>query len=202
MRFLVENGTNVEVMNIFGLTPLGTLSMKSQNDPTECKTQLLLECGTNIEAMDEMGNKILSGASSWVFAANVAFLLDHEAKIGARNVTGTTALHEAACHGQVSTLSVLLDRGADIEARDVYGQTALYMAADADSRDVARELLERGADTTVTSVNGLTPYCGLVCRDPRCQTCSKVSKPLMQVADNNRKVRKREMPRRPNALDV
>ena len=113
VRCLVENGTNVDAMNIFGLTPLGTLNTKSQNYPTECKMQLLLECGANTEAMDEMENRILSGASSPGFA-NVAFLLDHEAKIGARNVTGTTALHKAACQGQVSTLSVLLDRGADI----------------------------------------------------------------------------------------
>ena len=56
VRSLVENETNVDAMNLFGLTPLGTLNMKSQNDPTECKMQLLLECDANIEAINEMKN--------------------------------------------------------------------------------------------------------------------------------------------------
>ncbi|XP_045137009.1 uncharacterized protein LOC123519625 isoform X2 [Portunus trituberculatus] len=45
------------------------------------------------------------------------------------NICGTTALHEAASHGQDGCVSLLLSVGADSQQRDTYGQTPRLLAA-------------------------------------------------------------------------
>jgi ankyrin repeat protein len=85
-------------------------------------------------------------------------LLDHGAKVNARNSYGSTPLHDAALSGQRQIVEMLLERGAEIDARDQdSGATPLYNAASWGKLDVVRLLMEKGADINVRTKVGKTP---------------------------------------------
>ncbi len=70
---------------------------------------------------------------------------------------GTTALNQAALHGQLDAVTVLLAAGAEIDARCFGGWTALNLAANHAHFDVVRTLLTAGADGTIANREGHRP---------------------------------------------
>lgn len=92
---------------------------------------------------------------------DVAFLkilLDHGAKVEARNSCGETALHNSAERGGAECVQLLLNRGSDVGARTKVGRTAMHEAAKFGSQDVVQILLDNGADPGITDKFGRTPF--------------------------------------------
>lgn len=84
-----------------------------------------------------------------------AFLLSKGADIGTPGHQGATALHDAACRGDLAMLDFLLERRAPLEVHNAYGGTpldaAVYMAVNlptpgVDYPAVAARLLAAGAE--------------------------------------------------------
>ena len=71
---------------------------------------------------------------------------------------GTTALAEAAGHGQLEAAALLLDRGASPSKPGSRGHTPLMEAACNGHAAVLRMLLQRGADLTATDPEGATAF--------------------------------------------
>jgi len=94
-------------------------------------------------------------------ASMVRLLLDHGAKVTARDACGDTPLHAAAYGMGKTVLPLLLDRGADPGARNLRGQTPLHLAAYAFcnpyTRDMGRALIRAGARRAPRDRAGLTP---------------------------------------------
>ncbi len=129
--------------------------------------ELLLEAGADIEATsDAFGNEFIvrteKGRTPLIWAAArhdcqrmqkrmCNFLLDNGANVNARNVSGRTALQEAAMSARYdyidprATLELLLTRGAHINAYDMYGWTALTECGLYGKKEVAELLLAHGA---------------------------------------------------------
>jgi len=78
-------------------------------------------------------------------------LLDHGAKVDARDREERTPLMLACRSGHVEAATILLDHGADLNAVDVEQGNAIHFAAGAGQVEIARLLVSRGAD--VKSVN-------------------------------------------------
>jgi ankyrin repeat protein len=95
---------------------------------------------------DTYPNPPLFAASGGGSTATIRLLLGHGADPNRRATIhnpGATALHEAACRGQLEALEALLDAGADPGVRDpIYDSTPAGWANEF-GKHAARELLER-----------------------------------------------------------
>ena len=67
-------------------------------------------------------------------------LLEHGAKINARDSKRNTALHLACRNNHVSLVELLRDKGADISIKNKAGKTAKAVALDLEHRDAAAAL--------------------------------------------------------------
>ena len=70
---------------------------------------------------------------------------------------GRTALHYAACDGDIDSVCRLVADGADVNLQDKRGWTPLHFAAQARSKESVVYLLEHGAAVDVEDVHGNTP---------------------------------------------
>ncbi|XP_045110134.1 LOW QUALITY PROTEIN: ankyrin-2-like [Portunus trituberculatus] len=84
------------------------------------------------------------------------------------NICGTTALHQAASHGQNGCVELLLSAGANHQQGDRYGQTPGHLAAMFGHKSIYELLEHRG-------MQGATCYAGANCR---------AGTTAMQVRDN------------------
>lgn len=75
----------------------------------------------------------------------VAWLLEQNADVDAKDGNGNTPLHLAAFMGRGQVAASLLDRGAHVNAPNSYGYTPLAMAARNQHLDSAELLVARGA---------------------------------------------------------
>ncbi|MBV9125223.1 MAG: ankyrin repeat domain-containing protein, partial [Planctomycetes bacterium] len=85
------------------------------------------------------------------------FLTRDKTSLGARTLSGETALHIAARLGHVKVAEVLLAHGADVNARDRSKITPLHRAAEYGRSDVVKLLLAHQADRHARSWDGQTP---------------------------------------------
>ncbi|XP_053687555.1 uncharacterized protein LOC128737033 [Sabethes cyaneus] len=70
-------------------------------------------------------------------------LIDHQAKVNARNRFGQVPLHVAAWNGHHKVVELLIARGANVEAVDDLRRTPLLIAAYAGYLDVVRVLIDK-----------------------------------------------------------
>ncbi|CAN0022953.1 unnamed protein product, partial [Laminaria digitata] len=96
-------------------------------------------------------------ASSGGHAVTMTRLLEHGARVNARDSEGETALLKAARNGQDSAVEVLIRAGADVNVPDSYGRTPLHFAAETLVMKSAEALLLCGARVNVRDSWGRSP---------------------------------------------
>jgi len=123
--------------------------------------KLLLECGADLEVVDEGGELPLHKAAEAARRGVLRVLLMHGANIDApRQTDGATALHLAAYTGHGDVCSLLVGEGADLEARTPKGQSALHFAAISGylhETNAIDWLVRLGADVDAQDHLGWTP---------------------------------------------
>ena len=87
----------------------------------------------------------------------VSLLLQHGAKVNARDSEGGVALHTAAALGKTRIARKLILAGGDVNVRDVRGNTPLHVSAGSGHLGVVRLLLDNGPDLHAANKEGLTP---------------------------------------------
>lgn len=138
---LVKNGSDVNVRDEFGNTPLMAAAMNADAGVLE----LLLEAGADLNATNKAGASALMCAAT--FEDKARMLVAKGADVKARSRVGNTALILAARKaGNSRTVRLLLDQGAEANGTNIFGATALMAATAAEDADSVRELLDRGAD--------------------------------------------------------
>lgn len=122
---LLNNGTNVNVKDIFGNTALYWAAFRGYVEIL-C---LLVRRGANINCRNNLGWSPLHAASRWGLTTCISLLLDAGAEIDCRTVDGKTPLHVAASSGREKSVETLLIEGAQINAVDNIGRTPMDLAS-------------------------------------------------------------------------
>jgi ankyrin repeat protein len=124
----------------------------------EAVVELLLESGSQIEAVDDNGNTPLIKAVGDESRLQIAKqLLKRGANIDAKNNHGVTPLLVAVQSGSEKMVQLLLQRRPDIEARSKDGETALLIAAKGGFAAIAQALLASGAECVAGYPQGGAP---------------------------------------------
>lgn len=121
-------------------------------DATLDQLKIWLKQGANPD--DELLNAVTGGDLS-----RVRYLLDHGAKVDARDTEGYTALQNAVRTDRKEIAAYLIEHHADLAARDRDGWTALMFAVWRDSPELVRKLVTGGAQMEAPNPQGLTPLC-------------------------------------------
>lgn len=94
---------------------------------------------------DSCGCTALHIAAQCGSSAMAKILIEHGAKVNAREAWEETPLHIAAREGSAEVCELLLDHGADIDPVNANGRTPLVTAAHAGKEAVCEMLLAKGA---------------------------------------------------------
>ncbi|KAF7550502.1 hypothetical protein G7Z17_g5661 [Cylindrodendrum hubeiense] len=153
VKLLIENGTDVEYKDSFGLTPLFLSVTYGQ----EAIVKLLLENGADIESKDVNMQTSLSWTAEKGHEAIVKLLLENGAAVESKDVFGQTPLFLSVTNGYEVIVKLLLEKGADIESKDRFDRTPLLLSIVKKNTVIAKLLLENGTNVESRDVNRRTP---------------------------------------------
>jgi ankyrin repeat protein len=171
-RILIERHADINARDSSGMTPLHITSP----DDSPIGTQLddryfevvryLPEHGAEVDVQANTINSTPLHSASWFGSVKVAqLLLEHGAKVNARNEEGCTPLLSSLIRLDdtfpdfyFDTIRLLLEHGADVEALDNDHSTPLHVASKYGSLKAAKLLLEHGAGVHLQNNEGQTPF--------------------------------------------
>lgn len=147
---LDANASNAAMRN--ELTPLQYATIHGYS----CCAELLLLYKADHACVDDQGNTLAHLAV--MYNQGHLLLLFHDKQIGLSvpNHRDETALHWAACRGNLPLVQALVECAATIEAVDSTGKTPLHAAIVADHSEVVSYLISVGADATKKTSGGST----------------------------------------------
>ena len=123
------------------------------------QVKLHIAAGTNLNAYDSTGKTALMWASEMHQLAAAKLLVAagadvHRTSKGA--ISGFTAVHYAAGHGDNRIIELLLAAGAKVDVKGMWRATALHQAAFNGHESTVLLLLKKGADATAVKEDGST----------------------------------------------
>ena len=145
VEFLLEQGAEADQRDMQNQTALDrVLSATRAPQPAKLRIiETLLSHGADVNA-GPIRPLSLAAQSGDLEAARL--LLQHGAKVDAKDANGGRPLHGAACQGDCALIGLLLDQGADVNAKTGDGVTPLHLAAWRGNRAAVNLLLARGAE--------------------------------------------------------
>ncbi|GLT42368.1 hypothetical protein SLA2020_163710 [Shorea laevis] len=152
VRYLVENGANVNAADLSGKTPLlyaATLGPKKL-------VQMLITKGADVKAESRVGTP-LHAASAGGQKDNVEVLLENHADPNAVSPEHRTPLMLAISALSVDCVKLLLEGKADANHTSLSGSTTLALAAHKGSPGIIKCLLKYGANPEAIDCRGLKP---------------------------------------------
>lgn len=159
MICLVENGADVNAVNLRDVTPL---MMACDDDSNMDVVRYLMRRGADMQLKDVDGFTALLYAitSDSDFALDILrFLIQNGADVNTRNLEEATPLMLASWNGYLDKVKFLIEQEADVDAQDENGDTALHYAASTDEpspAQIVNTLLIAGASHR-SNTSGLTP---------------------------------------------
>jgi ankyrin repeat protein len=144
VRFLLDNGAEIEAFNGYGTTAL----ISSLDKPSDGETALLLiERGADPHHGSKAGHTPLRGAALFGMERVVGALLNHGADPNVADEVGLTPLMWASRHEHTGIVRLLLKNGAAPNARDTLGRLALHWALECQqyTMDIAELLVSNGS---------------------------------------------------------
>lgn len=173
-RALVAHGAEIDIRDDMGEPLIISISYRYPEI-----AQFLIESGADLQLTDDRSRStILMAACSQDQVDFVKFLLAKGMDVNQQSAFGTTALTDAASHGNTTIAKLLIEHGADVNVRSkADGRTALHTAAADGYLDFVILLLESDADYTVRDFEGLTPLGAALAYQPY---PGRVSKPTFK----------------------
>jgi len=150
-------------------------AVKQDDLPT---VEALLARGMDVDTTDANANTLLMIATQEHRIGMARRLLQANAKVGARNRYGETALMLAAADGNPEMVKLMLDHGASI---NISGWNPLIYAAWRGHTEVVKYLLDKGAEVDAVSPDGITALM-MATRDGHMDTVRLL---LWELADPN-----------------
>ena len=157
LRFLLQNGANVNAKNLSGDTALTAVFQYHLERRLVLETvKLLLSFGADINAENFRSETPLKLACLMNFDQAAELLLELGCKT--RNEDSYTPMHHAAEHNNGKLVEMLIQCGADANVKDdLNAMTPLHLAATVNSVIAAQVLLKNGVDKEVVNKLGETP---------------------------------------------
>ena len=118
------------------------------------EVQRLLDAGTNVNAVDNMGFSALKYACVHGQDLVAELLISRDAEVDLTSRAGVTALMEACTMGQEVCVRLLLEHCAEVDRTNSHGQTALMFACTHGRDACVRLLCEYGASRTAADTQG------------------------------------------------
>jgi ankyrin repeat protein len=110
----------------------------------------------NIE-VPKFGLTPLHGATMNGDIKTVKFLIEHNAKLNAKDIKGGTPIFAACWIGKLSVVKYLVEKGAEIDITTNDGATVLHYASQSGNLDLVKFLTSKGLDVNSQADNGATP---------------------------------------------
>jgi ankyrin repeat protein len=152
IRFLSENGLDVNCQDSFGTFALGIASRERHSD----LVRLLGQCGADVNLQDKEGVCSLMVATSGGHLEICRHLLRCRAKVDLLDNEGWSSLMVAVAADNVDLVLLLLERGAQINLQDESGTSSLMLSCLAGYTRVTKVLLGHGADVNLQNSDGIT----------------------------------------------
>jgi ankyrin repeat protein len=147
LKFLIDNGADVNAKNLKGTTALHYATMLSQDD----SVKLLIQNKADVNAKDLKGITALHYATVLSQDDSVKLLIQNKADVNAKDLNGATALHYATELGEADSVKLLIQNKADVNAKTLDGHTPLYFAATDGNSIIVKILIENGGDINANS---------------------------------------------------
>ena len=154
VKFLIENGVDVNEKNLLGKTPLYEAASSGYLE----LVKFLVEKGADVNAKTNNGVTALHDAAYNGYLEIEKFLVEKGADINAKTNSGRTPLHEAASGNKLEALKFLVEKNADVNAKTNDGVTPLHEAATSGNIIIIHLLVKKGADVNAKNNKGLTPF--------------------------------------------
>jgi len=140
VKFLLNNGANVNIQNKHGKTALHEAVFFRKNKIIE----LLLENLADVNIKDNDGNTVLHISTKFktIGIEIVNLILNKGSYINIKDNKGNTALHIAVIFNRTERIKLLLEKGADVNIKNDEGKTALNMAIEKEDKKIAELFLD------------------------------------------------------------
>ncbi|XP_074104169.1 L-asparaginase isoform X2 [Cotesia typhae] len=143
VRVLLEMGANVHIKDRFDRTPL---TEAVENDHHEI-IKLLRQCGAHLHESPLLIGQKLCNAAAFGCLKRLQSYNIAGADLSQPDVSGRTALHNAALHNKSSIVRFLMEHGSDPESTDMLGHTPFVLARIVSAKNVLKIL----ANTSFTN---------------------------------------------------
>ena len=157
VKRFIEEGTDVNVKDKVGQTPLFSAVLADNNDVVK----FLIAKGADVNAKNGIGATPLNFVM--MSSGKVELLISKGADVNTKDKKGATPLHRACLRGQgqKDVVELLIAKGSNVNAkitdRSANGWTPLYFACSAGAKGLAELLIAKGADINIKDNNGQTP---------------------------------------------
>jgi len=153
VRTLLEQGTDIDLKDDLGWTPLYWAASMGQQEAGE----FLLSKGAQADAKTNRERTPLHQAAYSGTLRLIELLVSKGAGVNVKDKRKNTPLHSAAAGGHAKIAELLIAKGANVKAKAQNNSTPLHRAAFGGHKDVVEILLVNGAETTVKDGRGRTP---------------------------------------------
>ncbi|KYO19435.1 CARD- and ANK-domain containing inflammasome adapter protein [Alligator mississippiensis] len=150
---LVDKGTDINVYNEMGYTPL---LMACELGKTE-SAEVLIEKGASLKEKTPSSDTALHLAVQAGAVAITSLLLRKGMNANITSQGDQTPLHVAAFHNKEALVDILINAGAKINAVTKELVTPLHIASQRGNADVAQKLLQHKANVNVKDKQSKTP---------------------------------------------
>ena len=138
VRFLTENGEDVNKANEDGATPLMFAAFKGDSKIAK----LLIKKGANVNSGDKNGSTPLMLSAHQGRLETVQLLIENGATLNDKDKDGNTGLHLGASEGNLEVVKLLLEHGADFEVKNKDGKKAIDLAKEKGHDEIVKLLTE------------------------------------------------------------
>ncbi|MCB1172420.1 MAG: ankyrin repeat domain-containing protein [Leptospiraceae bacterium] len=156
--YLLAHGADKNGQTRDGLPPLQAVQGLEYNLVSNYQTTkyftLLLQSGSDVNAVDSQGRTALMYAAKTKDMDAIRLLLQHRADTGRTDKSGSCVLHYLDFYGTVSAAELLMRNGAQVNCRNDKGITPAMVAFNDNNLELLAYYLQNGAAVTLKNNSG------------------------------------------------